>query len=173
MLYNRPCKISKVPLLRNTLLECFKIGLILKLHACLVEMLSSSSRHIHTYLFHHFSPILPMPVTFSQCFPTSKWRILGRYQVGILGLMNSQFRPIWRCFAYFWHGFGRIVQRFAKEFFHLQHHPKKFNSFWYMIITQHLKITEKVSFNIASNVFILSGQQLIKECQRLFILASF
>ena len=39
-----------------------------------------------------------------------------------------------------------------------------------------LKITEKVSFNIASEasyVYILSGQKLIKKCKKLSIFASF
>ena len=42
--------------------------------------------------------------------------------------------------------------------------------------TRCLKITEKVSFNIASEasyVYILSGQKFIKECQKWSILASF
>ena len=43
-------------------------------------------------------------------------------------------------------------------------------------MSQCLKITEKVSFNItseASYVYILSGQKLIKKCQKWSILASF
>ena len=43
-------------------------------------------------------------------------------------------------------------------------------------LTQCLKITEKVSFNIASNasyVYILSGQKLIEKCQKWSTLASF
>ena len=42
--------------------------------------------------------------------------------------------------------------------------------------SQCLKITEKVSFNIASEasyVYILSGQKLIKKCQKWSILSGF
>ena len=45
-----------------------------------------------------------------------------------------------------------------------------------LIVPRCLKITEKVSFNIASearHVYILSGQKLIKNAQKWSILASF
>ena len=47
---------------------------------------------------------------------------------------------------------------------------------WHCIAARCLKITEKVSFNIASEasyVYILSGQKLIKKAKKWLILASF
>ena len=49
-------------------------------------------------------------------------------------------------------------------------------SIWPLCTPRCLKITEKASFNIASEasyVYILSGQKLIEKCQKWSILASF
>ena len=75
----------------------------------------------------------------------------------------------------------QIIVNFLMTSFLVNHiyekrYPRENISVSYSITPRCLKITEKVSFNIASeasSVYILSGQKLIKKCQKWCLLASF